>query len=197
MIRRLFDIAVAISALIITSPLLVVSAATIRLTMGRPVIFRQTRSGLHGEAFEILKFRTMTRSTDAQGKLLPDELRRTPVGDFLRRSSIDELPELINVVRGEMAIVGPRPLLYQYNDLYSARHRRRLDVRPGVTGHVQVNGRNSLSWTDKLDLDVWYVENRSRRLDLYIIGKTFLGLARGLFVAETATDPAEVFNGFN
>ena len=157
MLKRLLDICVSGLALLLLSPVLVVLAILVRVKLGSPVLFRQTRPGLHGKPFEMMKFRTMTDSRDANGELLPDDQRLVPFGRFLRNSSLDELPELFNVLRGDMSLVGPRPLLMAYLPLYNAHQRRRHEVRPGITGWAQINGRNNVTWQEKFDLDVWYV----------------------------------------
>lgn len=167
--KRLFDLVLAAVALIVLSPLLVFIAALVRIKLGRPVLFRQERPGLHGRLFTIYKFRTMSDDWDAQGNLLPDNERLMGFGGFLRATSMDELPELFNVLKGDMSIVGPRPLLMEYLPLYSEFQHRRHEVRPGITGWAQVMGRNTLSWEEKFWLDVWYVENRSFRMDLKIL----------------------------
>jgi sugar transferase EpsL len=171
-VKRVFDALVSSIALLALSPVLAVIAVAVGLTMGRPVLFRQERAGLHARSFAIVKFRTMTDARDQRGELLPDAKRLTHLGTFLRSTSLDELPELWNVLRGEMSLVGPRPLPVRYVGRYSAMHTRRHDVRPGLTGWAQVNGRNSTTWEDRLDLDVWYVVNRSMRLDLLIMLRT-------------------------
>ncbi|WP_349617552.1 sugar transferase [Azotobacter salinestris] len=167
--KRLFDILVAASALLLLAPLLLALAWLVRRRIGAPVLFRQRRPGLHGRPFELLKFRSMREALDAHGAPLPDAERLTPFGRFLRATSLDELPELWNVLKGDMSLVGPRPLLMEYLPLYSAEQARRHAVRPGITGWAQVNGRNALSWEEKFRLDVWYVEHRSFRLDLRIL----------------------------
>lgn len=169
MIKRLLDIFVAALGLLLLLPVLAVVAWQIRRNLGSPVLFRQVRPGLDGKPFEMIKFRTMQDVVDVAGKPLPDSERMTPFGSFLRSSSLDELPELWNVLKGEMSIVGPRPLLMEYLPLYSPEQYRRHEVRPGVTGWAQVNGRNALSWDEKFKLDVWYVDNRSLWLDLKVI----------------------------
>lgn len=170
--KRGLDIFVSLTALALLWPLLLIIALVVRLGLGAPVFFVQTRPGLHGQPFNIIKFRTMRHGTNAQGQPLPDEQRMTAVGRFLRATSVDELPELWNVLRGEMSLVGPRPLLMEYLPLYSARQARRHEVRPGITGWAQVNGRNALSWEEKFELDVWYVDNQSVGLDLKILWLT-------------------------
>lgn len=170
--KRIVDVVAAGVGLVVLSPLLVVLAVLVRLRLGSPVLFRQVRPGLHGQPFELLKFRTMTDDRDGRGELLPDAQRLTTFGAWLRRSSLDELPELLNVLRGEMSLVGPRPLLMEYLDLYTPRQARRHEVRPGITGWAQVNGRNAATWSDKFELDVWYVEHQSLWLDLRILART-------------------------
>lgn len=167
--KRLFDFLVSLMALIILSPIIALVAWKISKNLGSPVLFRQTRPGLNGKQFDMVKFRTMKDVVDAQGNPLPDSERMTPFGDKLRNSSLDELPELWNVLKGDMSLVGPRPLLMQYLPLYSKEQARRHDVRPGVTGWAQINGRNAISWEEKFRLDVWYVDNRSFWLDIKIL----------------------------
>jgi lipopolysaccharide/colanic/teichoic acid biosynthesis glycosyltransferase len=167
--KRLLDVAVSALALILLSPLLLATAIAVRVALGRPVLFRQVRPGLDGRPFELVKFRTMRNDPAAGTDLSADGLRLTRFGAALRRTSLDELPQLWNVLRGDMSLVGPRPLLMQYLPRYSPRQARRHEVRPGITGWAQVNGRNALSWEDKFELDVWYVENRSFLLDLRIL----------------------------
>lgn len=169
MIKRALDITAAAFALVLLLPVIAVVAWRIRQKLGSPVLFRQARPGLHGRAFEMIKFRSMRDALDAAGHPLPDSERMTPFGSFLRSSSLDELPELWNVLKGDMSLVGPRPLLMEYLPLYTAEQYRRHEVRPGVTGWAQINGRNALSWEEKFKLDVWYVDNRSLWLDLKII----------------------------
>jgi lipopolysaccharide/colanic/teichoic acid biosynthesis glycosyltransferase len=170
--KRIFDLLIALPALILLSPLMAVLALLVRVKLGTPVFFRQQRPGLHGRAFCMVKFRTMTDARDAQNVLLPDADRLTSFGRFLRSASLDELPELWNVVVGDMSLVGPRPLLMQYLDRYTPEQARRHAVRPGVTGWAQVNGRNAISWEQKFAYDVWYVDNLSFWLDLKILGMT-------------------------
>lgn len=167
--KRLFDIVVSLLALILLSPVMLVVALLVRLKLGAPVLFRQTRPGLHGRPFEMVKFRTMLDAVDSNGQPLPNAQRMTKLGSVLRATSLDELPELWNVLKGDMSLVGPRPLLMEYLPLYTPRQARRHEVRPGVTGWAQVNGRNALSWEQKFELDVWYVDNRSLWLDLRIL----------------------------
>lgn len=169
MLKRTFDIFAAFFGLIVLSPIMIFLAWKIRRKLGSPVLFRQVRPGLNGKPFEMVKFRTMRDATDEEGRQLPDNQRMTSFGSFLRSSSLDELPELWNVLKGEMSLVGPRPLLMEYLPLYTPEQYRRHDVRPGITGWAQINGRNSLSWEDKFKLDTWYVDNRTMRLDIKII----------------------------
>jgi len=176
--KRALDRAVAVGVLVATAPLLGAAALAVRATMGRPVFFRQERPGLRGATFRIAKMRTMTDARDARGQLLPDADRLTRLGRLLRSSSVDELPQLWNVLRGELSLVGPRPLLVQYLPLYSSEQSRRHDVLPGITGWAQIHGRNALSWEEKFDLDVWYVDHWSVLLDLKILAGT-LGAVLG------------------
>lgn len=170
--KRFFDIFISFFSLLILSPVIIFVAWKIRKKLGSPVLFRQTRPGKGGKPFEMIKFRTMRDAVDSDGHPLPDAERMTPFGSFLRSSSLDELPELWNVLKGDMSLVGPRPLLMEYLPLYSTEQYRRHEVRPGVTGWAQINGRNALSWEDKFKLDVWYVENRSFVLDFKILFMT-------------------------
>lgn len=170
--KRSFDIVVATGLLLLMALPVLLLAALVRYKLGGPVLFRQVRPGLHGQPFTMVKFRTMTDERSADGELLPDGQRLTAFGRFLRASSLDELPELWNVFSGEMSLVGPRPLLMEYLPLYSPEQVRRHDVRPGITGWAQVNGRNALSWEERFKLDVWYVDNRSLWLDLRILWLT-------------------------
>jgi len=169
MLKRLFDIIASAVGLLLLAPVIAVVAFLIRRRLGSPVLFRQVRPGKDGKPFEMIKFRTMRDAIDQDGNPLPDSERMTPFGAFLRSTSLDELPELWNVLKGDMSLVGPRPLLMEYLPLYSKEQYRRHEVRPGVTGWAQVNGRNAISWEDKFTLDVWYVDNRSFWLDLKII----------------------------
>ena len=173
--KRVFDIAVAFTALLVLSPALLLVSMAVAIKLGRPVFFKQTRPGLKGRPFEILKFRTMTDAKDEQGELLPEEERLTDFGKWLRSTSLDELPELINVLKGEMSLVGPRPLLMEYLPLYNEFQKQRMEVLPGITGWAQVNGRNAILWDKKFEYDVWYVKNRSFWLDLKIL---FLTLSK-------------------
>ena len=172
MIKRLLDIIIASIALILLSPLYAFVAYKVKKNLGSPVLFRQVRPGLHGKPFEMIKFRTMKDAVDEEGNPLPDSERLTPFGQMLRSTSLDEMPELWNVIKGDMSIVGPRPLLMEYLPLYSPEQAKRHNVRPGMTGHAQVNGRNAIGWEEKFKLDTWYVENQSIWLDFKIMFKT-------------------------
>jgi len=163
--------------------------------MGRPVLFRQNRPGLNGRAFELLKFRTMTDARDDRGQVLPDEKRLTGLGRLLRRTSLDELPQLVNIIRGDMSLVGPRPLLMEYLDRYTEEQSRRHTVKPGITGWAQINGRNALSWEDKFRLDVWYVDNRSIWLDIKILLITIWKVLRGEGISQEGHATAQPFRG--
>jgi len=189
--KRLVDLILTVFALGLFSPVLVVIAFLVRVRLGSPVLFRQQRPGLRGRPFILLKFRTMTDARDADGNLLPDEQRLTSFGRFLRRTSMDELPELLNVLKGDMSLVGPRPLLMQYLDRYTSEQMRRHEVKPGITGWAQINGRNALSWEDKFALDVWYIDHLSLWLDLRIILLTIWKVLRreGISQAGFATMP--------
>ncbi len=169
MIKRFFDIVGAVIALFLLSPIMFYTRWKVSKTMGSPVLFRQTRSGRNGKPFEMIKFRTMREAYGLDGKPLPDAERITPFGHFMRRTSLDELPEFCNVLKGDMSLVGPRPLLMQYLPLYSKEQYRRHEVKPGITGWAQVNGRNAISWEEKFKLDVWYVDNHSLWLDIKIL----------------------------
>ncbi len=173
-LKRLFDITLSSLALLLLSPLLLATALLVAWKLGRPVIFRQLRPGYRGKPFYIYKFRSMREAYDEQGQALPDELRLTRFGRFLRASSLDELPELMNVLRGEMSLVGPRPLRMEYLSRYNKEQARRHDVLPGITGWAQINGRNAINWEEKFKLDIWYVDNKTMGLDLKILFLTLL-----------------------
>jgi lipopolysaccharide/colanic/teichoic acid biosynthesis glycosyltransferase len=194
-IKRAFDVLVASSALVVVSPVLVVLWILVRRRLGPPAIFRQRRPGLNGRPFTLVKFRTMTGKLDASGSPLPDEARLTPFGRRLRSTSLDELPELWNVLRGDMSLVGPRPLLMQYLERYTPEQARRHEVRPGLTGWTQVNGRNALDWEQKFVLDVWYVDHRSFWLDLRILARTGKTLATREGISAPGVATAENFMG--
>ena len=171
-LKRSIDLVLTVLTLVLLSPVLIGTAILVRIYLGKPIIYRAERVGLNGQVFTLYKFRSMVDLTDEQGNQLPDSDRLTPFGEFLRKASLDELPGLFNVLRGDMSIVGPRPLSSLYKDMYSPDQNRRHNVRPGITGWSQVNGRNNLTWEEKFDLDVWYVENFSLLLDLKILVKT-------------------------
>lgn len=189
--KRFFDFSAALLGLAVLALPLLLLALLIRRKLGSPVLFRQVRPGLHGQPFEMVKFRTMTDERGADGALLPDSVRLTPFGQFLRSASLDELPELWNVLKGEMSLVGPRPLLMEYLPLYTPEQYRRHEVRPGVTGWAQVNGRNAISWEEKFALDVWYVENQTLWLDVKILLLTIkkVFIKDGISAAGDATMP--------
>ncbi|WP_019119392.1 sugar transferase [Brevibacillus massiliensis] len=193
--KRWFDIAVAAILLLAALPVLILAALMIRWKLGSPVLFKQQRPGLHGKPFTIYKFRTMTSETDADGRLLPDEQRLTPFGRWLRRFSIDELPQLVNVLNGELSIVGPRPLLMEYMPLYTPRQARRHEVKPGITGWAQINGRNAITWEEKFELDVWYVENQSFCLDLKILCLTLVKVLDPRGISEDGCATVQDFTG--
>lgn len=190
-VKRALDIIVAVTMLIMLCPFIIGIAILVRIKLGRPVVFSQVRPGRHGKPFRMVKFRTMLDAVDARGNPLPDSERMTAFGHALRSTSLDELPELFNVLRGEMSLVGPRPLLMQYLPLYTAAQARRHDVRPGLTGWAQVNGRNSLSWEDRFALDVWYVDHRTLMLDVRILWLTVrkVLLKEGISAEGEATMP--------
>jgi lipopolysaccharide/colanic/teichoic acid biosynthesis glycosyltransferase len=177
MLKRIFDVIASFCGLIFLGPIILIVSWKISRKLGSPVLFRQVRPGKGGKPFEMVKFRTMLDAVDSQGIPLPDEQRMTPFGSFLRSSSLDELPELWNVLKGDMSLVGPRPLLMEYLPLYSEEQYRRHEARPGVTGWAQINGRNAISWEDKFKLDVWYVDNRSLWLDIKIVFLTIKKVA--------------------
>ncbi|MFY3743832.1 sugar transferase [Anaeromyxobacter sp. Red801] len=182
--KRVVDVVTSAAFLAVCAPLVAVLAVMVRWTMGAPVLFRQERPGLRGRRFQVLKFRTMRNALDAHGRPLPDEARLTRVGRFLRATSLDELPQIWNVLRGDMSLVGPRPLLVQYLDRYTPEQARRHEVKPGITGWAQVNGRNAISWEEKFALDVWYVDNWSFWLDLRILARTALKVVRRDGIAQ-------------
>ncbi len=195
--KRWLDVWGAVVLFSISLPVQAVVAVALRSQLGTPILFRQRRPGLHGKPFTMLKFRTMTDARDAAGNLLPDAERLTRLGRFLRGSSLDELPELWNVLRGDMSLVGPRPLLMQYLERYTERQARRHEVRPGITGWAQVNGRNAVDWDDRLAMDVWYVDNVSLALDIRILRRTLAAVLtrRGISAEGHATMPEFLGNG--
>jgi len=189
--KRIIDIVGSSAGMVFLSPVFVVIAVLIRLKMGSPVLFCQTRPGLNGKPFTLYKFRTMKDEYDVNGNLLPDEKRLTPIGQFLRSTSLDELPELWNVLKGEMSLVGPRPLLMEYLELYTPEQARRHEVKPGITGWAQINGRNALNWEDKFKLDVWYVDHWGIWLDFKILWLTLVKVVKreGISADGHATMP--------
>jgi sugar transferase EpsL len=193
--KRLLDVTLASAALLLLLPFIGLLALLVRSRLGTPVLFRQRRPGLNGRIFTIYKFRTMTDASDEQGQLLPDAERLTSFGRFLRSSSLDELPELWNVLRGEMSLVGPRPLLIPYLSRYTPQQARRHEVRPGITGWAQVNGRNALSWEEKFALDVWYVEHVSLRLDVKIVALTVQKIVQREGISQPGQATMEEFQG--
>jgi sugar transferase EpsL len=192
--KRILDLSVATLALGSLLPLLAAVSLLVFLTQGRPIVFRQTRPGLNGKPFNLFKFRTMSNSSDSCGNLLCDAKRLTRLGKFLRATSMDELPELLNVIKGDMSIVGPRPLLMEYLDRYTAGQARRHEVKPGMTGWAQVNGRNELSWEDKFRLDVWYVDHHSFCLDLKVLSLTIWKILKREGISQPGQATAEEFN---
>lgn len=203
-IKRLFDFIIALIGLIILSPILVIIGILIRIMFKNeremkraPIFFRQQRVGLNGEIFEMIKFRTMKDAYDVNGNLLPDEERLTKFGNFLRKSSLDELPELWNVLKGDMSLIGPRPLLVEYLPLYSKEQMKRHQVRPGITGYAQVNGRNNISWAKKFELDVYYVENFNLLFDLKILWQTVAKVIGQADISQEGHVTVEKFNGMN
>lgn len=193
--KRILDLVLTIPALMVLSPVLGSIGLLVRCKLGSWVLFRQQRPGLHGRPFTIYKFRTMVDARDAQGNLLPDQHRLTPFGRFLRSTSLDELPELFNVLKGDMSLVGPRPLLMQYLDRYTPEQMRRHDVKPGITGWAQVNGRNALTWEQKFALDIWYVDNQSFWLDLKIIALTVWTILKREGISQPGQATMEEFEG--
>lgn len=194
-VKRFLDFFSALSVLAVVWPIMLVVAVVIRLRLGTPVLFRQQRPGRNGKPFLLYKFRSMSDARDAQGALLPDDIRLGTFGRALRRSSLDELPQLFNVLKGDMSLVGPRPLLMEYLPLYSQEQARRHEVRPGITGWAQVNGRNAISWEDRLALDVWYVDHRSLWLDLKILAMTISRVFRRSGISQPGHETMPKFRG--
>lgn len=188
-LKRVFDICASAIALSLLAPVFIGTAILVRVKLGSPILFTQIRPGLHGQPFKMMKFRSMTDERDSQGELLPDAQRLTAFGKFLRSSSLDELPELLNVLKGDMSLVGPRPLLMEYLPLYSVEQARRHYAKPGITGWAQINGRNAISWEQKFSLDIWYVDNQSLLLDIKILFLTVLKVFKreGISAAGEAT----------
>lgn len=195
--KRTIDLSVSLILLPLLSPILLLIAIAIKINMGGPVLFKQERPGLYGKSFFLYKFRTMTNTYNKKGSLVADELRLTPLGKFLRKHSLDELPQLFNVVKGDMSLIGPRPLLVEYLSLYTEEQKIRHQKRPGITGWAQINGRNAITWEEKFALDVWYVENQTLRLDLKILFATIRKVLQsdGITQADHAT--SEKFTGSN
>jgi len=195
MIKRLFDIILALLLIILFLPLYMIVSILILVKMGSPILFRQKRPGLKEKIFGIYKFRTMTNEKDANGELLPDEQRLIGVGKFIRSTSLDELPQLFNVLKGDMSFVGPRPLLIEYLDLYNDKQKKRHDALPGITGWAQVNGRNAISWEQKFDYDVWYVDHQSFWLDMKILWLRFLKVLKRSDISSETSATMEKFRG--
>jgi len=195
MIKRLFDIILALILILLFSPLYIIVSLLIFIKMGSPILFRQKRPSLHEKIFGIYKFRTMTNEKDEHGELLPDAQRLVSIGKFIRSTSLDELPQIFNVLKGDMSFVGPRPLLIEYLPLYNEKQKKRHDVKPGITGWAQVNGRNAISWEQKFEYDVWYVENKSFWLDMKILWLTFLKVVKRSDISQDGQATMEVFKG--
>jgi sugar transferase EpsL len=193
--KRVFDVISVLIGLILLSPLLLVVAVMVRLKLGSPVLYRQQRPGLHGKPFELIKFRTMTDERDENGKLLPDSERLPAFGRFLRTMSMDELPELLCILKGDMSLVGPRPLMMKYLSRYTIEQARRHEVKPGITGWAQVNGRNAISWEEKFELDVWYVDHWNLWLDLKILIKTLIAVLSRKGINQPGEATASKFMG--
>lgn len=196
-VKRTIDIVCSGLGLIVLSPILLITAVLIRIKLGSPIFFTQDRLGKDGKVFKMIKFRTMLDAVDKWGEPLPDEERMTSFGQLLRSTSIDELPELINVFKGDMSLVGPRPLLVEYKELYSPEQFRRHEVRPGITGWAQVNGRNNISWCKKFELDVWYIDNKSLLMDMKILIMTILKVIKRADINQDGEVTVEDFNGYN
>ncbi len=195
--KRSFDMLSALLGLIVLSPVLIVAAILVRMKLGSPVLFKQQRPGLFAQPFYVYKFRTMTDQRNSVGQLLPDEVRLTSFGKMLRKLSLDELPQLFNVIKGDLSLVGPRPLLMEYLTCYSTEQAHRHDVRPGITGWAQVNGRNAISWEEKFKLDVWYVDNQTFWLDMKILWMTFKKVFKREGISQEGQATMEKFNGTN
>ncbi len=197
-LKRVFDFSIALFAIVIASPLMITVAVWLHFAnKGAGVFFLQERPGLHGKIFKVIKYKTMTDEKDSNGELLSDEKRLTPIGKFIRSTSIDELPQLINVLKGDMALIGPRPLLVKYLPLYSKKQARRHEVRPGISGWAQCHGRNAISWTQKLEYDVWYVDNISLWTDIRIIWKTIISVVQRDGISAENNVTIDDFNGYN
>lgn len=197
-LKRVFDFSIALFAIVIASPLMITVAVWLHFAnKGAGVFFLQERPGRYGKIFKVVKYKTMTDEKDSNGNLLPDEDRLTPIGKFIRSTSIDELPQLINVLKGDMALIGPRPLLVKYLPLYSKKQARRHEVRPGISGWAQCHGRNAISWTQKLEYDVWYVDNISLWTDIRIIWKTIISVVQRDGISAENNVTIDDFNGYN
>lgn len=197
-LKRVFDFSIALFAIVIASPLMITVAVWLHFAnKGAGVFFLQERPGRYGKIFKVVKYKTMTDEKDTNGNLLPDEERLTPIGKFIRSTSIDELPQLINVLKGDMALIGPRPLLVKYLPLYSKKQARRHEVRPGISGWAQCHGRNAISWTQKLEYDVWYVDNISLWTDIRIIWKTIISVVQRDGISAENNVTIDDFNGYN
>ncbi|EGT0690304.1 sugar transferase [Clostridium perfringens] len=196
-IKRIFDIIASLGGLIVFSPIIIVVAILVRVNLGSPILFTQDRVGKNNKIFKMMKFRTMKDGIDKYGKLLPDSERLTNFGKILRSTSLDELPELINILKGDMSLIGPRPLLVEYLPLYSEEQKRRHDVLPGLTGWAQINGRNTISWREKFKFDVWYVENWSLKLDMQIFFLTIYKVLKRNDIDQNENETCEYFNGNN
>ncbi|MFC6040244.1 sugar transferase [Paenisporosarcina macmurdoensis] len=195
--KRTFDLIASLLALVMLSPIIVITALFVKKKIGSPVLFKQERPGLNGNLFYVYKFRSMTDERDAKGHLIPDYIRLTAIGKTLRKYSLDELPQLLNVTKGDMSFVGPRPLLFEYLHLYSNRQAKRHEVRPGITGWAQVNGRNAISWEQKFEYDVWYVENQSFWLDIKILFMTILKVIKSEGITQDGQATMEKYAGNN
>ncbi|WP_242271448.1 sugar transferase [Bacillus cereus group sp. BfR-BA-01310] len=193
--KRLFDLFVSLSLLVFLFPLIIIVAVLVRIKLGSPIIFKQQRPGLHGVPFFLYKFRTMTDEKDSEGNMLPDDVRFTRFGGFLRKYSLDELPQLFNVIKGDLSLVGPRPLLMEYLELYTEEQAKRHNVRPGITGWAQVNGRNAISWEEKFDFDVWYAKKRTFWLDMKILLLTAKKVFKSEGINQVGHVTVEKFNG--
>ena len=196
-VKRCVDVFVAVIMLICLAPVILIVACLVRTKLGSPILFRQERIGYQGQIFEMVKFRTMLNATDKSGEVLPDEMRLTRFGKLLRKSSLDELPELLNVLNGQMSLVGPRPLLVEYLPLYSQQQMRRHEMRPGITGYAQINGRNNISWAKKFELDVHYIDHYSLMLDFKILIQTIVKVVRVADIEQDGHVTIEKFNGTN
>jgi len=195
MIKSLFDKSLALFLLVVLAPIFIIVALLIFTKMGKPILFRQERPGLYGKIFTIYKFRTMTNDIDNNGELLKDEKRLVGVGKFIRSTSLDELPQLFNVLKGDMSFIGPRPLLVEYLELYNENQKRRHNLKPGITGWAQVNGRNTITWEQKFDYDVWYVDNQSFLLDIKIVWLTILKVLKRSDINSSSNITVEKFKG--